>query len=60
VFRVFGLNVAHAGDEFHGPGLRRVFRFFYMGWSGLHSSFGPKSRKGFLKFLKFFFSGKTE
>jgi hypothetical protein len=27
VFRVFGPNVAHVGDEFHGPGLRRVFRF---------------------------------
>jgi hypothetical protein len=27
VFRVFAPNLAHAGDEFHGPGLRRVFRF---------------------------------
>jgi hypothetical protein len=27
VLKVFGLNVAHAGDEIHGPGLRRVFQF---------------------------------
>jgi hypothetical protein len=27
VFRVFEPNVVHAGDEFHGPGLRRVFQF---------------------------------
>jgi hypothetical protein len=27
VFRFFGPNVAQAGDEFRGPGLRRVFNF---------------------------------
>jgi hypothetical protein len=59
VLRFFGPKVAHAGDEFNGPGLRRVFLIFHAGWSGPYSSVGPKSCKDFfLDFLFFLFLGK--
>jgi hypothetical protein len=59
VFRFFGPNVAQAGDEFHGPGLRRVFEFS----RGLERAVFLFLGRNLIRILRFFvfsFSGKIE
>jgi hypothetical protein len=57
VFWVFGPNVAHAGDEFHGPGLRRVFQFSTRAGAGRIPLLG-RNLVRILSFSVFIFLGK--
>jgi hypothetical protein len=57
VFWVFGPNVAHAGDEFHGPGLRRVFPFSTRAGAGRIPLLG-RNLVRILSFSVFLFLGK--
>jgi hypothetical protein len=59
VLRVFGPNVVHAGDEFHDPGLRRVFQFTTRAGAGRIPLLGQNLIR-ILRFSNFSFSGKIE
>jgi hypothetical protein len=54
IFHLFGPNVAQAGDEFRGPGLRCVLRF-RAGWSGPYFVSLGQNLVRILKFFCFFF-----
>jgi hypothetical protein len=55
VLRVFGPNVAHAGDEFHGSGFHRVFQFTTRAGAGCIPLLG-RNLVSILRFSVFFFS----
>jgi hypothetical protein len=59
MLRVFGPNVAHAGNEFHGPGLRRVFQFTTRAGAG-HIPLLGRNLVRILRFSVFSLFGKTK